>query len=79
VYDAIRRGQIAGIRVGRRVLVPRLELDRLLGAAPRADLRAVLAAVEAAAGTTTGPIRSDQASLSRAIDILRTEVEEERR
>ena len=32
VYDAIRRGQIPSIRVGRRVLVPVPALLRMLGA-----------------------------------------------
>jgi excisionase family DNA binding protein len=32
-YEAVRRGEIPAIRIGRRVLVPRVALDRLLGAA----------------------------------------------
>jgi excisionase family DNA binding protein len=31
-YEAIRRGELPSIRVGRRLLVPRLALERLLGA-----------------------------------------------
>ena len=30
-YEAVRRGDIPAVRVGRRVLVPRVGLDRLLG------------------------------------------------
>jgi len=29
-YEAIRRGQVPSIRVGRRILVPRAALERLL-------------------------------------------------
>jgi excisionase family DNA binding protein len=32
-YEAVRRGEIPAIRIGRRVLVSRVALDRLLGAA----------------------------------------------
>jgi excisionase family DNA binding protein len=30
-YDAVQRGEIPSIRIGRRILVPRAALDRLLG------------------------------------------------
>jgi excisionase family DNA binding protein len=30
-YEAIRRGEIPSIRIGKRLLVPRAALDRLLG------------------------------------------------
>ena len=30
-YDAIRRGQIPARRIGRRILIPRAELERWLG------------------------------------------------
>ena len=33
VYDEIRAGRIRSVRIGRRILVPREELDRLLQAA----------------------------------------------
>jgi excisionase family DNA binding protein len=36
-YEAVRRGEIPSIRIGRRVLVPRVRLDRLLSAAPGED------------------------------------------
>ena len=37
-YEAVRRGEVPAIRIGRRILVPRIALDRLLGAAwPNAD------------------------------------------
>ena len=29
-YDAVRRGEIPAIKIGRRILVPKLALDRLL-------------------------------------------------
>ena len=29
-YDAVRSGQIPSIRIGRRILVPRIAFDRLL-------------------------------------------------
>ncbi|MDA8288848.1 MAG: helix-turn-helix domain-containing protein [Actinomycetota bacterium] len=29
-YEAVRRGEIPSIRIGRRVLVPRVALDRLV-------------------------------------------------
>jgi excisionase family DNA binding protein len=32
-YEAARRGEIPCIRIGRRILVPRIALDRLLAAA----------------------------------------------
>ena len=32
-YDAVRRGEIPSIRIGRRVLVPRAALERLLDGA----------------------------------------------
>ena len=31
MYDAIHSGQIPSIRVGRRILIPRIALERLLG------------------------------------------------
>lgn len=35
-YDAIRRGELPALRIGRRLVVPRAALDRLLtGAAER--------------------------------------------
>jgi excisionase family DNA binding protein len=34
VYDAVAEGSLPCIRLGRRVLVPRPALDRLLAAAP---------------------------------------------
>lgn len=30
MYDALRSGQIPSIRIGRRILIPRASLDRLL-------------------------------------------------
>jgi len=30
MYDAVRQGQIACVRVGRRILIPRVALQRLL-------------------------------------------------
>jgi excisionase family DNA binding protein len=36
-YQAARRGEIPTIRIGRRVLVPRVALDRLLARAGRDD------------------------------------------
>jgi excisionase family DNA binding protein len=36
-YAAVRAGVIPSIRVGRRVLVPRVALNRLLGAAEGSD------------------------------------------
>ncbi len=33
-YEAVRRGEIPSIRIGRRVLVPRVALDRLVGGEP---------------------------------------------
>jgi excisionase family DNA binding protein len=30
-YEAVRRGQVPSIRVGRRILVPRLRLEQMLG------------------------------------------------
>ena len=30
IYNGIRRGEIPGIRVGKRLLVPRVALDKLL-------------------------------------------------
>jgi excisionase family DNA binding protein len=33
-YECIRRGEIPAIRFGRRVLVPRMAIDELLGHAP---------------------------------------------
>jgi excisionase family DNA binding protein len=30
-YAAVRRGQIASIKIGKRVLIPRTAIDRLLG------------------------------------------------
>ncbi len=37
VYEAIRTGQIPSIRVGRRILIPRAALERLL-ASPMAQI-----------------------------------------
>ena len=34
VYEGIRRGQVPAIRVGRRLLVPKAALDRLLEEGP---------------------------------------------
>ena len=34
-YAAIERGEIPAIRIGRRILVPRAQLERLLGADDR--------------------------------------------
>jgi excisionase family DNA binding protein len=36
-YTAVRIGEIPSIRIGRRVLVPRAALDRLLGVAGGGD------------------------------------------
>lgn len=36
-YEAVHRGEIPHIKIGRRMLVPRSALDRLLAAADRAD------------------------------------------
>jgi excisionase family DNA binding protein len=33
-YQAIERGDVPSIRIGRRILVPRLALEQLLGRAP---------------------------------------------
>ena len=33
VYEAVARGQVPSIRIGRRVLIPRLALERMLEAA----------------------------------------------
>lgn len=33
-YDAIRRGELPALRLGRRLVVPRAALDRLLAGAP---------------------------------------------
>jgi excisionase family DNA binding protein len=41
-YDAIARGQIPSIRIGRRLLVPRLALERMLDIqvpSPSSDLQ----------------------------------------
>jgi excisionase family DNA binding protein len=35
-YDAVKRGEIPAIRIGRRVVVPRSGLERLLQAGPTA-------------------------------------------
>ena len=32
-YEAVRRGELPSIRVGRRLLVPRIALDKMLGEA----------------------------------------------
>lgn len=32
-YDAVRRGEIPSVKIGRRLLVPRAALDGLLGSA----------------------------------------------
>ncbi len=37
VYEAIHSGQIPSIRVGRRILIPRAALDRLLNEPERRD------------------------------------------
>ena len=34
-YEAIARGQVPSIRIGRRLLVPRIALERMLGEAGR--------------------------------------------
>ena len=34
VYEAVRRGDIPTVRIGRRILVPMRQLDRLLDAEP---------------------------------------------
>ncbi|MFN7936586.1 MAG: helix-turn-helix domain-containing protein [Bryobacteraceae bacterium] len=34
-YDAIRRGQIRSIRLGRRILIPRSEITRILAECDR--------------------------------------------
>ena len=36
-YEAVRRGEIPTVRIGRRLLVPRTALDQLLAAALSAD------------------------------------------
>ncbi len=36
-YDAVRRGEIPSIRIGRRVLVPRAALHRILGLTSRSS------------------------------------------
>jgi excisionase family DNA binding protein len=36
-YEAVRRGEIPTVRIGRRLLVPRAALDHLLAAALSAD------------------------------------------
>jgi len=33
-YEAIKAGQIPALRIGRRIVVPRQEIDRLLSASP---------------------------------------------
>jgi len=33
-YEAVNRGEIPSIRIGRRILVPRSALENLLGEAP---------------------------------------------
>ena len=33
IYEAVRQGQIPSIRVGRRILIPRVALQRFLGEA----------------------------------------------
>lgn len=38
-YEAVRRGQIPSIRIGRRLLVPRSALERLLSAGLPAEPR----------------------------------------
>jgi len=38
VYDAARRGDFRTIRVGKRILVPKSEIRRLLGGKPDADM-----------------------------------------
>jgi len=39
-YDAVRRGDIPAIKIGRRILVPRTALSRLLGETPEGDSEA---------------------------------------
>jgi excisionase family DNA binding protein len=34
-YECVRSGEIPSVRIGRRLVVPRLALDRLLDVAPR--------------------------------------------
>jgi excisionase family DNA binding protein len=37
IYEAIARGEVPHIRIGRKILVPRLQLERMInGAAPAA-------------------------------------------
>jgi excisionase family DNA binding protein len=36
-YEAVRRGEIPSIKIGRRVLVPRAALTRMLGSVPDSD------------------------------------------
>jgi len=53
-YEAVRRGELPAIRIGRRLLVPRAALARLLAsdAPPQADL--VLSTVAQEGSTTNG-------------------------
>jgi len=39
MYEALRRNDIPSIRIGRRILVPRSALEKLLGASGTADGR----------------------------------------
>lgn len=36
-YEAVQRGELPAIRIGRRVLVPRDGIERMLSAAPAPD------------------------------------------
>lgn len=36
-YEAVRRGEIPSVRIGRRIVVPRAALERLLGLSPGRD------------------------------------------
>ena len=48
-YDAVRRGEIPVIRIGRRLLVPRAALARMLAAATDHDNKALGVSREATA------------------------------
>jgi excisionase family DNA binding protein len=75
VYGAIRRGEIHAVRVGRRVLVPRAALERLLRLDPvgglLARLREVRGIVEDECAAREGlrvPVRP--ARLVRALELI---------
>lgn len=36
-YEAVRRGEIPTLRIGRRILVPRTAIERMLNGAPSDD------------------------------------------